>query len=27
MVDADACPNAIKEILFRAAGRVRVNLT
>jgi uncharacterized protein YaiI (UPF0178 family) len=26
-VDADACPNAIKEILFRAAERVRVRLT
>ena len=26
-VDADACPNAIKEILFRAAERVRVHLT
>jgi len=26
-VDADACPNAIKEILFRAAERARVNLT
>ncbi|MGI9302093.1 MAG: YaiI/YqxD family protein [Gammaproteobacteria bacterium] len=26
-VDADACPNAVKEILFRAAERVRVNLT
>lgn len=26
-VDADACPNAIKEILFRAAGRVGVPLT
>ena len=25
-VDADACPNAIKEILFRAAERVRVPL-
>ena len=26
-VDADACPNVIKEILFRAAERARVNLT
>lgn len=26
-VDADACPNPIKEILFRAAERVRVPLT
>ena len=26
-VDADACPKAIKEILFRAAERVRVPLT
>ena len=26
-VDADACPNAIKEILFRAAERVCVELT
>ncbi len=26
-VDADACPNPIKEILFRAALRVKVNLT
>jgi uncharacterized protein YaiI (UPF0178 family) len=25
-VDADACPNAIKEILFRAADRVQVPL-
>ena len=25
-VDADACPNVIKEILFRAADRVRVSL-
>jgi uncharacterized protein YaiI (UPF0178 family) len=25
-VDADACPNAIKEILFRAAERVKVPL-
>jgi len=26
-VDADACPKAIKEILFRAAERVRIPLT
>jgi len=26
-VDADACPRAIKEILFRAAERVRIPLT
>jgi len=26
-VDADACPKVIKEILFRAADRVRVPLT
>src|SRR5690349_5915840 len=26
-VDADACPAAIKEILFRAADRVRVRVT
>ena len=26
-VDADACPNVIKEILYRAAERVRVPLT
>ena len=26
-VDADACPRAIKEILFRAAERVRIRLT
>ena len=26
-VDADACPNVIKEILFRAAERVQVPLT
>ncbi len=26
-VDADACPNVIKEMLFRAAMRVRVRLT
>jgi len=26
-VDADACPKAIKEILFRAAERVQVRLT
>ncbi|MFQ5344530.1 MAG: YaiI/YqxD family protein [Mariprofundus sp.] len=26
-VDADACPKVIKEMLFRAAARVRVRLT
>lgn len=26
-VDADACPNVIKEILFRAADRVQMSLT
>ena len=26
-VDADACPNAIKDILFRAAERAKVILT
>ncbi len=26
-VDADACPNVIKDILFRAAARVQVSLT
>ena len=26
-VDADACPNAVKEVLFRAAERVRVRTT
>ncbi|WP_129643206.1 YaiI/YqxD family protein [Peristeroidobacter agariperforans] len=26
-VDADACPNAIKDILFRAAERARVQVT
>ena len=26
-VDADACPNAIKDILFRAAERARVHVT
>jgi len=26
-VDADACPNVIKEILFRAAVRVKISLT
>jgi uncharacterized protein YaiI (UPF0178 family) len=26
-VDADACPNVIKDILFRAAERVQVDLT
>ena len=26
-VDADACPNAIKDILFRAANRTETNVT
>ncbi len=26
-VDADACPNVIKEILFRAAERLKISLT
>lgn len=26
-VDADACPNVIKDILFRAAQRLNINLT
>lgn len=26
-IDADACPNPIKEILFRAADRVKVQMT
>ncbi len=26
-VDADACPNVIKEILFRAADRAQINVT
>lgn len=26
-VDADACPYAVKEILFRAADRVRISVT
>jgi len=26
-VDADACPNVIKEILFRAAKRVQIKTT
>ena len=26
-VDADACPNVIKDILFRAAERAKVTLT
>ncbi len=26
-VDADACPKVIKEILFRAAGRLQIQLT
>jgi len=25
-VDADACPNAVREILFRAAGRLQIPL-
>lgn len=27
LVDADACPKVIKEILFRAAGRLHIQLT
>lgn len=27
LVDADACPKVIKEILFRVAGRLRIQLT
>lgn len=27
LVDADACPNVIKEILFRAAVRLKINIT
>ncbi len=27
LVDADACPNVIKEILFRVAGRLHIQLT
>jgi len=27
LVDADACPNVIKEILFRVAGRLKIQLT
>ncbi len=27
LVDADACPNIIKEILFRAAIRLNINIT
>ena len=27
LVDADACPKVIKEILFRAADRLRIQLT
>ena len=27
LVDADACPKVIKEILFRAAGRLQIQLT
>jgi uncharacterized protein len=26
-IDADACPNPVKEILFRAAERLRIALT
>lgn len=26
-VDADACPNVIKEIIFRAAGRTKISVT
>lgn len=26
LIDADACPNAIKEILYRAATRTKINL-
>jgi uncharacterized protein len=26
-VDADACPNVIKEVLFRAADRLKINVT
>ena len=26
-VDADACPNVVKEILFRAADRAKINVT
>lgn len=26
-VDADACPVAVKEILYRAANRTRIELT
>lgn len=27
LVDADACPNIIKEILFRAANRLKIDMT
>ena len=27
LVDADACPKVIKEMLFRAAGRMQIQLT
>ncbi|MFA6037137.1 MAG: YaiI/YqxD family protein [Legionellales bacterium] len=27
LVDADACPNIIKEIIFRAAIRLKINIT
>ncbi|WP_279152840.1 YaiI/YqxD family protein, partial [Photobacterium iliopiscarium] len=26
-VDADACPNVVKEILFRAADRAKISVT
>ena len=26
-VDADACPNSVKEMLFRAANRLRISMT
>ncbi|MDR3476477.1 MAG: YaiI/YqxD family protein [Gammaproteobacteria bacterium] len=26
-VDADACPNVIKDVLFRAANRTKINMT
>ena len=26
-VDADACPNVVKQILFRVAGRLHIQLT
>ncbi|HLF67307.1 MAG TPA: YaiI/YqxD family protein [Gammaproteobacteria bacterium] len=27
LIDADACPNVVKEILFRAAIRLKINVT